>query len=664
MEETLDDVINAAEESLSAMDRAKHSARATADDREHYAESKRIFSPELYTQPIRRSLSAPRGAKNQNPPRNTVIPDNYGEYEQKKDDGSIERRFESFLRKQKLMDERLKRIEQQKAMETQATQDAQTQRDKLLEDQRADHKLIHNLRSQISTLKSKVDFLVQNNEQKSEHPAVLDSMQGPTNVQELVKAAVQAEMRVAVGEITTAIVRDQGRGQLGRSGQSQLTDSKIFARSAGVEQFTSMEKELIRMSGEVERMKTKQMVLESAYSELKNTASIREIKAEEAFKKSINAHRVEVETFLGSAARRTADSLATVQTHAQELTHLRSELDGFVDRSGNALAELDMKIGFLEQAKEEIYSVLERVEGDTIQLKNQTADAEASLLRFVEDSLRLTKVSGTVDSLSRQMKVSQERLETMDIKLQNTTSAVDAQTVPIDLLAKSIDGINEKFESRTDTLRQSIDANKASADEAIATIEEGAKKTRGKVKELTESIKNVTKIRQSIDAVLQEVDSRAKQDASWTYSFKTALQKIDSRVQAVENALHPSSFSDSSQQALESPLPPLPAEGSPVPVKRQMVGTAAFSPARSQAPVVQVSTRPVPVLGTQFDEIRALIVELREQLSKEQREGCDRMRRELVAHFEDSLGALEDRYEANIHSFSYCFFNMLSALYH
>jgi hypothetical protein len=541
----------------------------------------------------------------------------------------MERRFEAFLRKQKLMEDRLKRLEQQKAIDAQNAQTIQEERDRLIEDQKADRKVIQNLRSLVSSLKARVDTVTAGNDEEHDRRpgASSDSEQADAaQIKAMVNAAVQAEMQKAISDITAKVLREQASGALNRS---QLSDSKIFARSAGVEQFGSLEKETIRLSSEFERLKTRQTTLESAYGELRNTATIREMKAEDAHKRAINAHRVEVESFLASAARRTADSLATVQNHGQELQALRADLDGFVDRSGTALAELDMRISFHDQSKEEVYGVLERVEGDTIQLKNQTADSEATLVRLLEDSLKLAKVSGTVDSLGRQVSVLTERVETIDMQAQATASSVDAQAVPIDLLAKSIDGINEKFESRTDMLRQSIDANKADADAATTGLGDVLKMTKSRVKELAESLKGVSQIRQSIEAVLREVDSRAKQDASWTYSFKTALQKVDGRVQAVEHALvHPScrvgtgTFDTSAEAGTTGAVAMLPT-----------VNT-----------VGSLDPRRVPLLGTQFDEMRALIADLRQEMRQAVRTDCGQVREEVAALLEQRVAALEDRY--------------------
>jgi chromosome segregation ATPase len=641
VEDSLDDVVSAAEAGLSALDRVKRSARSTTESRQHYAEAKQMLSPELY-QP-KRASSAPRGTQSY---RNVAFEDE-GNFEQKRDDSSMERRFESFLRKQKLMEDRIKRLEQQKVADANAALAMQEERDKLMEDRKNDHKTMQGLRSQVSALKARVDTITSSDsaaDERSGDGRISGTRYTLQEVNDLVKAAVQSEMARAVPEITGRIQRDSGLGH--STSKSQLSDSKIFNRSAGVEQFTSLEREMIRLSGEFERMKTKQSTLETAYAELKGTTTARELKAEEAHKRAINAHRVEVETFLGSAARRTAESLTTVQAHSQEIAALRAELDGFTDRAGNALAELDMRISFHDQSKDEVYSVLERLEGDTMQLKNQQGDTESTLVRFVEDSLKLARVAGATDSLSRQTAVLQERFETLDVQVQSMSSSLDSQQVPIDMLAKSIDGINEKFEARTDALRQSIDANKSASDESLTSFGEALKKTKGRVKELSESIKGVSQIRQSIEAVLREVDNRAKQDASWTYSFKTALQRVDGRLQAVEQALvnAPGGVSQSelfdAEGAHSAPLHDTGYGSGVGPGAMHAPGHPSYhghGVGRHSTPL----SRPVPLLGTQFDEIRALIADLRQEVKHTTQAECSDLREEFMTHVEERLEAVK-----------------------
>lgn len=649
VEGSMDDIVAATNANLAMLEKAKRSAQGTADARAHYIESKRFLSPELYQQAESRprASSAPRGAG-----ARVVAFEDEGAFEQKRDDGNTDRRFEAYLRKQKVMEERLRRLEQQRATDSQTSQALNDEKDKLIEERRADHKLIQNLRSQISSLKNRVDLLVSDEQQReakilSEGPADLTQQ-----IKDLVSKRVEAEMARATDEIVAKVLREQG-ASLGKSTQS-LGDSKIFARSAGVEQFTSLEREMIRLSGEFERMKTRNGALEGVCADLKNTASIREIKAEEAHKKAINAHRVEVETFLGSAARRTADALASVQTHTREIGELRQDLENFIERIGNVLAEFDMKLTHHDNSKEEVYSVLERLEGDVVQLKNQFSETEASTVRFLEDSMKLARVAGAVENHGRQLQVTQERMESLDMQLQATSSSVDAHAVPIDLLAKSIDAINEKFESRTDTLRQSIDGNKGTADKVLHELNESQKRTRGKVRDLTESVKSVSQIRQSIEAVLKEVDNRAKQDASWTYSFKTALQRIEGRVQVMEQTLNPGYHS----APAFSPLPSnagadsAPNLGPITPRREAGTGTLDIrvpdtldrglgSPLPTSA---VLSGRPVPLLGTQFDEIRALITDLRQEIHRTNQAERDELRESVTTLVEDRVNALDAKY--------------------
>lgn len=653
----MDDMVAATNANLALLEKAKRSAQGTAEARAHYIETKRFLSPELYQQSESRprASSAPRGAS-----ARIVSFEDDGAFEQKRDDSNNDRRFEAYLRKQKVMEERLRRLEQQRAVDTQSFQSLTDEKEKLIEERRADHKLVQNLRSQVSGLKSRVDLLVSDEEQReakilSDGPADLTQQ-----IRELVNKRVQAEMAKATEEIVGRVLREQsssGNSHLGKSNQS-LGDSKIFSRSAGVEQFSSLEREMIRLSGEFERMKTRNAALENACAELKNTSSIREMKAEDAHKKAINAHRIEVETFLGSAARRTADALASVQTHTREIGELRQDLDNFVERIGNVLAEFDMKLSHHDNSKEEVYSVLERLEGDVVQLKNQFAETEASTVRFMEDSLKLARVTGAVENHGRQLQVAQERLEGLDMQVQATSSSVDAHAVPIDMLAKSIDAINEKFESRTDTLRQSIDANKSVTNKALHEMGESHKRTRGKVRDLTETVKGVSQIRQSIEAVLKEVDNRAKQDASWTYSFKTAMQRVEGRVQVMEQTLNPGYHGGASAFSPQPGAVGFQDQGTPL--RRDSHGRVGDSggsggaldiqipggaegvqatPLRSSA--VLTGGWPVPLLGSQFDDIRALISDLRQEIHGTNQAERAELRQSVSALVEDRVSAVE-----------------------
>jgi len=144
-----------------------------------------------------------------------------------------------------------------------------------------------------------------------------------------------------------------------------------------------------------------------------------------------------------------------------------------------------------------------------------------------------------VSSHSKQLRVVDERLEMLTININSLSSAIDTNAIPVDLLAKSIDDINEKFESRTNTLKSQVDELTIHTQVRVDELTDGLKKSKTKVRDLSETMKKISQIKQSIETVLSEVDSRAKQDASWTYEFKAGLQKLELKYGALEEQFEP-----------------------------------------------------------------------------------------------------------------------------
>jgi len=144
-----------------------------------------------------------------------------------------------------------------------------------------------------------------------------------------------------------------------------------------------------------------------------------------------------------------------------------------------------------------------------------------------------------VSSHSKQLRVVDERLEMLTININSLSSAIDTNAIPVDLLAKSIDDINEKFESRTNTLKSQVDELTIHTQVRVDELTDGLKKSKAKVRDLSETMKKISQIKQSIETVLSEVDSRAKQDASWTYEFKAGLQKLELKYGALEEQFEP-----------------------------------------------------------------------------------------------------------------------------
>ncbi|KAJ1430261.1 hypothetical protein B484DRAFT_395978, partial [Ochromonadaceae sp. CCMP2298] len=312
-----------------------------------------------------------------------------------------------------------------------------------------------------------------------------------------------------------------------------------FSNSAGVEKVSQLEKGQIRLASEFERIRTRVVAVEQGQEQLRGTSSARELRAEEVYTKSVHAHRVDVETFLSAAGRKVNDALGSVRAHGGRIADLREELGAYVEGSGQALAELDLRLCDHDTHKEELDSAVERMQGEIESVGMRATDAEAALGQFLQDSSQLARVSGIVDTHSRELQVHSERLSAAEMAAQAATSSVEANAVPIDLLAKSIDAINEKFEARTDALREGAETHRQQLEKSISIVADAHKKTKNRVREVAEGVRGVAQIRESIEAVLKEVDNRAKQDASWTYSFKTAAQKLELRLTAMERYLSP-----------------------------------------------------------------------------------------------------------------------------
>lgn len=167
--------------------------------------------------------------------------------------------------------------------------------------------------------------------------------------------------------------------------------------------------------------------------------------------------------------------------------------------------------------------------------QSQLNNALLSMERLQQDSSN----EAIVSSHSKQLRVVDERLEMLTINISSLSSAIDTNAIPVDLLAKSIDDINEKFESRTNILKSQVDELTIHTQVRVDELTDGLKKSKTKVRDLSETMKKISQIKQSIESVLSEVDSRAKQDASWTYEFKAGLQKLELKYGALEEQFEP-----------------------------------------------------------------------------------------------------------------------------
>ena len=101
----------------------------------------------------------------------------------------------------------------------------------------------------------------------------------------------------------------------------------------------------------------------------------------------------------------------------------------------------------------------------------------------------------------------------------------------VDLLAKSVDSLNTKFEARTESLRTRGEEVRGHVDDLRSQLS----KVKGKVKQLSEGlVKSVGETRKGVESVLAEIDMRAQSDARWTYDFTASLQRLEVRLEAVE----------------------------------------------------------------------------------------------------------------------------------
>lgn len=540
-EESLEEIVNLADQNLAALERTKQSARGSAINRfQGFDDAKNPLASSYDSSSYRsRMVSGSRGILTESNQAFGYTNNNFSSFNQGRSyqqQEEAERKHELLTKKVKLLEEKIKKLEKDSSKTGEASEKNSESIKKILESHKADKKQVTALRDQVDSLKTRVELLLHAEQSREKLKSAPISGLDSETVNELVQKKMEKDFAKVLEEVVSACAKEQAAflskwTELAGAEKGQAASPHI------IEAVSNMEKEIVKMKAEFDRMKSRQSSLDNIYNELRDGIAVREKRAEEQHKKAINSYKTEMETLVNTIGKRVNDALSGIDLHNNRDTALLNEqLSLHMEKSERVYAEIGDR---LENMTEQLETVGGEVNGIGDELHRTTqrlSDSETLLKNVIAQCTRYNKLGDLADKHSEEISAQTEAIQALDFQVRAALEGVEANKVPIDLLVQSVDSINQKYQARTDSIYDEFKESHERLDREIEVVKDEKQKLSSKVKDLTDSVRNVAKTRQAVEAVLTEIDARSQDDASWSYQFRTAAQRLDYRLSQLEKA--------------------------------------------------------------------------------------------------------------------------------
>jgi hypothetical protein len=324
----------------------------------------------------------------------------------------------------------------------------------------------------------------------------------------------------------------------------------------------TVEREILRLSSEIDRIKTKQTYLDRVYTEIKDASTVREGKRDESHRKQLYQFRIEIDQIIENSTQKVNNLTTLRETQEEELKNLQQAIDQHIDNMGSVLAEIDVRILDSENHVQNVANAQTVMQTKTLKLQDQLTDLEETLPKlFVQEmETQLGSVQQSLQMLSQQQELQHEKIVEVSLLNHQLTEQLDGLAVgPVSLLSASVDSLKEKFESDVQLLRNQMNQENRTTDDNLKLFTDNFKKWKARIKELHGKQSKLESKQEEIDRLAALLEQQREEDAKTTYEWHTKLQRLEenqaSMVQKHSKHIQDvSAMVDSSLQDIEQTL--------------------------------------------------------------------------------------------------------------
>lgn len=450
----------------------------------------------------------------------------------------IERKIEVLLRKSRVAEDRIKKLENMNAklLEDKAVSDAVIEQ--LCASTKSDHQLVLNFQSQIyelkrpSTTSGNVGGGCSGDAPSHTNTGITQGIDMEA-VQDIVYQRVHKEFQKVVAEVVRTCASQQAEFLQKWSVQHDIQHKDSKAASA-----QDLRKALDQ---EISRHRSDVMVLSGKINELEAQTSglsgMIQRKDAEIQKKMTSMFRSETHSVIESVGRKVNEALSSAsvatsnaaireKTIEKSLEQQSKQLKNLVAWKGainDHLGKSEHSSSLLLQHMDRFDKALSNVQQQVDQFNGMISHA-MTMSAHAEDGL--SQCSKKLDNLAQNQKLHAAEKETAELR-----GLIKNNTLKIDSLLHSM----SEVEARVVEMDQSAQDTQDYNNHMQANLMDSGKKLTSKVRELIVNVNDVIKVKRHMQDCIAGVEARAHNDAQWSYQFQNSAASLDRRVSSLEN---------------------------------------------------------------------------------------------------------------------------------
>jgi chromosome segregation ATPase len=466
-------------------------------------------------------------------------------------DSANHNRYDIIIKKIRILEDKMKKSDNLTTAQHNVLHDIVNQNDKLTEAQRQDKKTMHTLREQISSMKTRIDLLCNQGDLREK----LAQQHLPIDMHylnELITQRVTAEINQLLDKTTLSHLKHNNENN--EAIKSILTNEMILDKQSNsnsnhvqrlhktiVDQVSTIEKEVLKIKNDNDRMKSKQSYLDKVYTELKESVSIRELKNEETHKKCIQTYKNEYETLQHTTMRQIHEVMSRLNHCNVDYSDLKESLETHIQNTGSIMASFDMKLTSYEDYCRILSNQLNLLKSKDMELDSKVQELEKTLSVILRDCEGIQVLKDRLHDHDTHVHGHLTcQLQDLQHIITSNSTLIDSQAKDMVIMQTSFDVLQGQMSEQLQTLQHHQTDQTKKYLESINILRESQIKLKSKVKECTQHVMLLQERKGSLDALFATLQDKLIEEAKHVYEQTQHIQHLQQDMIVLEEKVNKS----------------------------------------------------------------------------------------------------------------------------
>jgi chromosome segregation ATPase len=438
----------------------------------------------------------------------------------------------------------MKNIEKENKSYQERVNDLTIQQQKLLDSQTNDKKVITSLKETTNSLKLKIDLLMNSEEIKeklnhqygnppgsassSSSLAATAGMIDSSHLDQLINSKINHSLMNTIEEMVMKQEKlNSFRNSTSREAKETSMNNRYF-----IDQITLLEKEVLKQKNDISSLKSKQSYLDSIYTEIQSTSSVKELEMIENHKKQLKSYRLEFNSLVTNMNEQIEKKLSLENTNTLEIQEMKENYENSISKIGNLLSTFDIKMNEIELSLLSTHNSLTLLSSNHLKpIESKQQELESSISYLSTECSLLFTLKDEIKEIKTNQVSFQNSLILHSSELMQMTEMCKTINSTISLLQKEILSIQEKSEEKMNVLSSEIQNHTKQTNSSLEILSKSQKKLKIKVNEIITNLSSLNEMKEKIELLIKELEKKMLEEMSQTYHLQTTFQKNTNIIQ-------------------------------------------------------------------------------------------------------------------------------------